>query len=180
MLASVRSEISDVDINSLRQEKVDADSQLLIIHRQINENNQKKQELEEQAIMNAKIVGATLAKSYLSETLRKRKFDTVILDEASMAPIPALWCASYLAESSIVIVGDFLQLPPIVMAETPMAKKWLGKDIFYISGMQERAKSKETCPNNFVMLNDQFRMESDIANIANMYYGEYGGLVSHD
>lgn len=180
LLASVRSEISDVDINSLRQEKVDADSQLLIIHRQINENNQKMQELEEQAIMNAKIVGATLAKSYLSETLRKRKFDTVILDEASMAPIPALWCASYLAESSIVIVGDFLQLPPIVMAETPMAKKWLGKDIFYISGMQERAKSKETCPNNFVMLNDQFRMESDIANIANMYYGEYGGLVSHD
>ena len=180
LLASVKSEISKVDINSLRQEKVDADSQLIIIHRKINENNQKMQELEEQAIMNAKIVGATLAKSYLSETLRKRKFDTVILDEASMAPIPALWCASYLAESSIVIVGDFLQLPPIVMAETPMAKKWLGKDIFYISGMQERAKNKETCPNNFVMLNDQFRMESDIANIANMYYGEYGGLVSHD
>lgn len=70
--------------------------------------------------MSAKIVGATLAKSYLSETLRERKFDTVILDEASMASIPALWCASYLAESSIVIVGDFLQLPPIVMADTPM------------------------------------------------------------
>ena len=97
-----------------------------------------------------------------------------------MASIPALWCASYLAESSIVIVGDFLQLPPIVMADTPMAPKWLGKDIFYHSGMQERARNKETCPENFVMLNNQFRMESDIADIANMYYGAYGGLLSDD
>lgn len=143
-------------------------------------NKEKMQELEKQAIMSAKIVGATLAKSYLSETLRERKFDTVILDEASMASIPALWCASYLAESSIVIVGDFLQLPPIVMADTPMAQKWLGKDIFYHSGMQERARNKETCPENFVMLNNQFRMESDIADIANMYYGAYGGLLSDD
>ena len=84
------------------------------------------QELEKQAIMNAKIVGATLAKSYLSETLRERKFDTVILDEASLASIPALWCASYLAENSIVIVGDFLQLPPIVFADTPYGAEMAG------------------------------------------------------
>ena len=79
-----------------------------------------------------------------------------------------------------MIVGDFLQLPPIVMADTPMAQKWLGKDIFYHSGMQERARNKATCPENFVMLNNQFRMESDIADIANMYYGAYGGLHSDD
>ena len=55
------------------------------IFRQLNKLKEKMQELEKQAIMSAKIVGATLAKSYLSETLRERKFDTVILDEASMA-----------------------------------------------------------------------------------------------
>ena len=92
-----------------------------------------------------------------------------------MASIPALWCASYLAKKSLVIVGDFLQLPPIVMANTPMAQKWLGQDIFYHSGMQTRAKDRSTCPSNFVMLNNQFRMEAAIADIANMYYGEYGG-----
>ncbi len=167
-------------MDAVIKEKEDADQQLVEIFRQLNELKEKMQELEKQAIMSAKIVGATLAKSYLSETLRERKFDTVILDEASMASIPALWCASYLAESSIVIVGDFLQLPPIVMADTPMAQKWLGKDIFYHSGMQERARNKETCPENFVMLNNQFRMESDIADIANMYYGAYGGLLSDD
>lgn len=76
-----------------------------------------------------------------------------------------------------MIVGDFLQLPPIVMAETPMAQKWLGKDIFYHSGMQEKARNKATCSENFVMLNNQFRMESDIAD---MYYNAYGGLQSND
>ena len=180
LFASVKAEMASVDMDAIIREKEDADQQLVEIFRQLNELKEKMQELEKQAIMSAKIVGATLAKSYLSETLRERKFDTVILDEASMASIPALWCASYLAESSIVIVGDFLQLPPIVMADTPMAQKWLGKDIFYHSGMQERARNKETCPENFVMLNNQFRMESDIADIANMYYGAYGGLLSDD
>lgn len=180
LFESVKAEMVSIDMDAIQKEKEEADQQLIEIFRQLNELKQKMQELEKQAIMSAKIVGATLAKSYLSETLRERKFDTVILDEASMASIPALWCASYLAESSIVIVGDFLQLPPIVMADTAMAQKWLGKDIFYHSGMQERARNKETCPENFVMLNNQFRMESDIADIANMYYGAYGGLLSDD
>lgn len=129
LFASVKAEMASVDMDAIIKEKEDADQQLVEIFRQLNELKEKMQELEKQAIMSAKIVGATLAKSYLSETLRERKFDTVILDEASMASIPALWCASYLAESSIVIVGDFLQLPPIVMADTPMAQKWLGKDM---------------------------------------------------
>lgn len=179
-LVNVKMELESVDISALQKEKEDVNTQLMELFRQLNELKQKMQELEKQAIMSAKIVGATLAKSYLSETLRERKFDTVILDEASMASIPALWCASYLAERNIVIVGDFLQLPPIVMAETPLAQKWLGKDIFYHSGMQEQARNKATCPENFIMLNDQFRMEPDIADIANMYYGEYGGLRSHN
>ena len=175
---AVKAEMASIDTSAIQKEKGETDQRLIEISCQLNTLKQKMQELEKEAIMNAKIVGATLAKTYLYGTLRERKFDTVILDEASMASIPALWCASYLAESSIVIVGDFLQLPPIVMADTPMAQKWLGKDIFYHSGMQERARNKETCPENFVMLNNQFRMESDIADIANMYYGAYGGLLS--
>lgn len=180
LLTEVKNERAERDTQSLLREKEDAEHELSRLFSRLNEVRQKIEELEKQAITNAKIVGATLAKSYLSDMLRARKFDTVILDEASMASIPALWCAAYLAENSLVIVGDFLQLSPIVMAETPMAKKWLGRDIFDHSGMRELAKNPKTCPENFVMLNDQFRMESDIADIANMYYGAYGGLRSHD
>ena len=97
-----------------------------------------------------------------------------------MAAIPALWCASYLAERNIVIVGDFLQLPPIVIADTPMAKKWLGRDIFDHSGMQSKAKKDSSVapPENFVMLNEQYRMEPEIAEIANRNYKDYKELES--
>lgn len=176
----IQEELVTIDINTVVNEKESLSERSKEIASILADINKMLSDLERQAIMNAKIIGTTLAKSYLDSTLRERTFDTVILDEASMASIPALWCASYLADTSIIIVGDFLQLPPIVMADTDLAKKWLGTDIFYLSGMQERAKNSSTCPRNFVMLNDQFRMESDIANIANMYYGQYGGLQSND
>ena len=180
-LEQAKTDIEGVNISEAIREKDQISVRLNELATDITDINNKLSDLERQAIMGAKILGTTLAKSYLDSTLRERTFDTVILDEASMASIPALWCASYLAENSIVIVGDFLQLPPIVMAkDSKMAKKWLGTDIFNISGMQELAKNKSTCPSNFVMLNDQFRMESDIADIANMYYGKYGGLRSQD
>lgn len=178
LLDTVRLELSTIDIPALVSEKSKLETQLIDIHHQLNVIKQKMLELEKQAIMNAKIVGATLVKSYLSDTLRERSFDTVILDEASMASIPALWCASYLAEKNIVIVGDFLQLPPIVMADAPMAQEWLGKDIFSHHDMPNLIKKNP--PENFIMLKDQYRMESEIAKIANIYYGEYGGLISHD
>lgn len=180
LLDTIKKEMVTIDLAILREEKKTLEDNLIEITGQLNEIKQKMQELEKQAIQKAKIVGATLAKTYLSQTLRERTFDTVILDEASMASIPALWCASYLAEKNVIIVGDFLQLPPIVMSDKPMAQKWLGRDIFYHSGMQDAARHRQACPNNFVMLNDQFRMESEIASIANMYYNEYGGLHSHD
>ena len=161
------------EIDLLRAELVDINTELVSIDEQITD-------LERQAIVQAKIVGATLAKTYLSDLLQEIKFDTVILDEASMASIPALWCASYLAERNIIIVGDFLQLSPIVIADTQMAKQWLGRDIFTVSGIKEKAKDKMTKPENFIMLNDQFRMEKEIADIANLYYGNYGGLKSND
>lgn len=180
-LEQAKIDIEGVNISEAIREKDWISVRLNEITTDLADINSKLSDLERQAIMGAKIVGTTLAKSYLDSTLRERNFDTVILDEASMASIPALWCASYLAEGSIVIVGDFLQLPPIVIAEkSKMAKKWLGTDIFNISGMQELAKEPSTCPKNFVMLSDQFRMESDIADIANMYYGQYCELRSND
>ncbi|SEP55767.1 AAA domain-containing protein [Butyrivibrio sp. TB] len=136
--------------------------------------------LEKEAIMKAQIVGATLTTAYLNDVLQERGFDTVILDEASMAQIPALWCASYAAKNNIVIVGDFLQLPPIVMANTPMAQKWLKRDVFAASGIQESAKKGNVSPDNFIMLDKQYRMESEIADIANLYYKDYEELKSPD
>lgn len=177
-----RSELNRISIQEKEKQKEDAEDKLVSVSAQLDEIKSKMAELEKQAILNARIIGTTLAKSYLNDTLRERVFDTVICDEASMASIPALWSAAYLAEKNIVIVGDFLQLPPIVMANTNMAKHWLGKDVFFHSGIQESAKmsNKNIRPENFAVLDHQYRMESDIADIANRYYGAYTKLLSDD
>ena len=178
LLEKIAEEMKGVNPGQLELERDKLHLELEHIEEERKQIDEKISQLEKEAVERASIIGATLTSTYLSEMLQARNFDTVILDEASMASIPALWCASLLAEKNIVIVGDFLQLSPIVMADTEMAKEWLGKDIFYHSGMQEMAKNDK--PDNFVMLNEQLRMESAIADIANMYYGEYGGLKSND
>lgn len=90
-------ELGIVGLSALQEEKERSEESFHVLSKQLHDINNKIQELGQQAILNAKIIGTTLAKSYLSESLQKRKFVTVILDEASMASTPALWCASNLA-----------------------------------------------------------------------------------
>ena len=175
----ISEELSENNYDETKQGIEKIRGELKTILCELDDIAEKIANLEKEAINRAEIVGATLAKSYLSDALQERKFDTVIIDEASMAAIPALWCASYIAEKSIIIVGDFLQLPPIAMADTELVERWLKTDVFEVSGVKAELR-KKTRPSNLVMLNEQFRMESEIAEIANLYYGDYGGLISQD
>lgn len=133
------------------------------------EIDEKLAMIERFVIHEAKILGATLTKTYLSDSIQERTFDTVILDEASMAPIPALWMAASLAEQNLIIVGDFKQLPPICISSHAIAKKWLGRDIFEVSGLQA-AYENENEPSHFIQLTQQFRMRREIADVANLFY----------
>jgi superfamily I DNA and/or RNA helicase len=114
--------------------------------------------VEELVIADATVVGTTLTRAYLRDAIQRRRFDTVILDEASMAPIPALWVAAGLADANAVVVGDFKQLPPIVLSTHELAKKWLGCDIFEVAGLT----NPHTVLPHFVALRQQFRMHPDI------------------
>ena len=142
---------------------------IILYTAEIAEIQNKIDEIEKHIISDAKIIGTTLTKAYLSDELHSRKFDTIILDEASMAPIPALWAATLLSINNVVIVGDFKQLPPIVLSDTEIAKKWLGCDIFEQSGIKEKYV-KKCQPNYFITLNEQHRMNPAIAKIVDRYY----------
>lgn len=137
--------------------------------------DEKLAQVERAVVANAAIVGATLTKVYLSDVIQGRLFDTVILDEASMAPIPALWVAALLAEKNLVLVGDFRQLPPIVLSTKESTYKWLGRDVFEASGLQKAWDSNQA-PEHFIQLNEQWRMAPEIADVANQFYEE--GLVT--
>ena len=92
-------------------------------------------EAEQQVIAQAQVVACTLTAAYLRDPIVARRFDVVILDEASMAPIPSLYFAAGLATTSAVVVGDFRQLPPIVMSEDESAQRRLGRDVFEIANV---------------------------------------------
>lgn len=153
-----------IRINELRTE-------IRSIESNIAEIDAKLAEVEREVINGASVLGATLTKTYLSDDIHARRFDTVILDEASMAPIPALWAAALLAENNLVIVGDFKQLPPIVLSNNELTKNWLGRDVFEASGIKEKWNKKESPP-HFVPLLEQRRMLPEIAQVANLFYND--------
>lgn len=145
--------------NRLSAAVAGADSELKAIEERLKR-------VEEDLIAGARIIATTLTRAYMRNTIQARTFDTVLVDEASMAPIPALWASATLVEQAIVVVGDFRQLPPISQSEHPIAKRWLGRDVFEASGVQGAFERRERIA-HFVKLREQHRMHPEISAIVN-------------
>src|SRR5579859_5601728 len=161
------------DLEKMRASKCEADQRIIRIDAETEAINQSLARVESDLIAEATIVATTLTRAYLRDSIQGRGFDTVILDEASMAAIPALWAAASLASRSVAAVGDFKQLPPIVQADRhELAKKWLGRDIFDAAGVSQAYERGEP-PDHFVELKLQRRMHPSISAISNH-------LVYHD
>ena len=106
----------------------------------------------------AKIIGATCTKTYLSQK-DIGKFDLVIIDEASMVMTPVAWFLAGLARQQVVISGDFRQLPPIVPTEKQAIFDSLGQDPFTAT------KRNEPDHPELAMLSKQYRMRSEICDL---------------
>lgn len=137
--------------------------------------------LSEDLIANAKVIGTTLTKSYMHKPILAREYDCVIIDESSMAPLPAVLCASGLAKKKVILVGDFLQLPPIAkhkvdtknmsdeeaVRETQLIDKWLRRDIFNVVGIDKSIRANSVPDKWLIQLNTQYRMHPDISGLVN-------------
>jgi hypothetical protein len=158
------------DLPTLNDKTRQLNSKIQAVTKEIENIDERLAQVEREVISKASVVGATLTKTYLSDDIQARKFNTVILDEASIAPIPALWAAALLSESNLIIVGDFKQLPPIVLSKKELTKKWLGRDVFEVSGLKALSE-KGNPPDYFIALDEQRRMLPEIAEVANLFYG---------
>jgi Cdc6-like AAA superfamily ATPase len=149
-----RTEVSNRSLDELRQTRDNVNERLRQIAGEIDTINDQLKRVAQIIISEARVIATTLTRAYLRDTIQSRRFDTVILNEASMAPIPALWVAASLADRNVIAVGDFKQLPPIVQSKHEVALKWLGQDVFDIAGMTS-AHKRRCPPPHFVALKEQ-------------------------
>jgi len=135
----------------------------------IAEINRVLDEMQKKVLSEAVLVATTLTKTFVAKQFPEELFDVLILDEASMAPLPHLYWAASRCRESATIVGDFLQLPPICIADDrPIAREWLGRSIFDVLGIHN---VEGACNDKRVRLLDtQYRMAPAISAIPNRFF----------
>lgn len=129
------------------------------------------------ALRKADVILCTLAGLAAREELAPLRFHSLVLDEASTAPLPQVVLSASLASRRAVAVGDFQQLPAVVVSRGPAAERWLGRDVFREAGvvgdappgeLSLPAESDRLC----AMLVEQYRMAPPIrALVSDLFYG---------
>lgn len=194
-LAEMEQTLSQIkeDIDNLNIHISEAEAKRIQINNkecaeQLNALQKELSELANKLILEAKVIATTLTKSYMHKQLLAREYDCVVLDEASMAPLPAVVAAAALAKKKVVIVGDFFQLPPIAKHkidarrktdeeaahEKYLIDKWLKKDIFNFVNIDEDIRKNKQPDAWLTQLNTQYRMHPDISALVNeLVYEHY-------
>ncbi len=123
-------------------------------------------------IQEAQVVATTLTGLYIKPQLVEEEWDVVILDEASMAPPPAVYIAARRAKQHLILVGDPLQLAPVCKIRDPRVntyyeddpiQMWLAKDVFFHGGYT--LEEAEQNIHHSVLLPYQGRMHPDICDL---------------
>lgn len=130
--------------------------------------------LQSRLIAQALVICCTLTKSYVARELQGQAFDAVIVDEVSMALPPLLFLAANRATRRLVLVGDFLQLPPIVRSDSEVSDARLRRDVFHLAGIVDGRRPVEGS-SVLTKLTTQRRMVPPIADAArHLAYGPDG------
>src|SRR6266566_9456985 len=85
-----------------QQESQNLAAQRSVLEKQLAAIDQQLRHVEQSIVAQARVVGTTLSKTYMNKTIASRRFDAVILDEVSIAPLPLVYIAPSLADSSVI------------------------------------------------------------------------------
>ena len=143
-----------------------ANEERALIVAELREIEAKMSALRESVVRDAKVIGATCTKAYLSHG-DIGQVDLVIVDEASMVMLPVMWFSAGLARERVVVSGDFRQIPPIVPTEQEAIFEVLGKSAFEAAGLDNPDDAR------LAMLDQQYRMHPEICDLiaSPMYQG---------
>lgn len=179
-----------------RNEKINHIKKLIEpIQVQLNLLNEKLRNIEKYLIKEAKFICCTLVKSSYDETLSECEFDSLIVDEASMALLPQLYCTAALIKERIILCGDHLQLQPISTSRSKVALKWLASsyyDFIELNGEITTEKDEDTSEtgkevkrvvelkklNEYQkILSSQHRMPPSISSLVKPWYKKAGNVL---
>jgi superfamily I DNA and/or RNA helicase len=164
----------NVDVEAFESQRKEIEKRINTIISRVAEINTQLEEIQKKLLSEARLVATTLTKTFVAKQFPDTPFDVLILDEASMAPLPHLYWAASRCRQFVTIVGDFLQLPPICIAEkSMMAQKWLGRSIFDVLGIKVVQDAMRH--NKVKMLDEQYRMVPEISAIPEKFF--YGGML---
>lgn len=152
--------------DTLREEVDVAKDELTRVIKKISEMSDRLSQIEEHILKQASLLATTLTKVYVDPKIHKRRFDILIVDEASMAPLPMLFFGSGLGTQKAIIIGDFRQLAPIARANSELVNKWLKRDIFDQTGIIDALDRNED-NEKLMSLTEQHRMHKSIVQVVN-------------
>ncbi|MEN9846342.1 MAG: hypothetical protein RIS36_1489 [Pseudomonadota bacterium] len=125
------------------------------------------------ALQRARVIACTATQAVL-RCQSLGEFDAVIVDEGSMLPLPYVVFLAGLAKEKVVVGGDFRQLPPISLSNSPRARDWFAQDVFGVSGVVDIVDRGEEHP-SLAMLTTQFRGHEALGVLINDRF--YGGKL---
>jgi hypothetical protein len=162
---------SENSLGVCAEERAQAREQLEALDERLAQTERQVQELSASIVSEARVVAATLCRLATNEVLCRLDFDTILVDEASMAPLPYLWFASSRSRKRVVCVGDFRQLSPIARADNPQqypaAAKWMTRSIFEHAGVIDGEGKVSAEDRRLSSLRRQYRMHPVIGQLAN-------------
>ncbi len=157
----------DADVATLERE-------MQTIQEQIRTLSDQMAQLERELIQRANAIFCTLTKNYMGRELEGQTFDAVVVDEISMALPPLLFLAGARVTRRAILVGDFLQLPPIIRSDVEVSNNRLGRDAFHLAGVATDNRPAPRCA-VLCSLSVQRRMLPPIADVArHLVYGPAG------
>jgi hypothetical protein len=126
---------------------------------------------EHDVVDGASLVLSTLTNGYFSPLMVEQRFDVLIVEEASMAILPALFYAACLGRRKTVMVGDPCQLPSIVQSNADYVRKVMGRNIFEVTVAEPLSSPL------VAMLDMQYRMHPLIGELVSDLF--YAGRLKH-
>ncbi|MFI7308619.1 AAA domain-containing protein [Streptomyces hygroscopicus] len=139
-------------------------------HRELQEEYDKlARDAQGEIIRGAKVVATTLARFRTVKAVFEGDYDVVLVDEAGAATLPEVLLAVGKAKTTAVLLGDFMQLGPVLPkldgSKRPDVAKWILREVFEHFGIESptAAVNHHGC----VVLDVQHRFGLDVMDLAN-------------